>query len=114
MLPGLQWSLSLLGPYLKSVIYGGAALGRGFEKLSVGERGQGHQIITLQVPSVVSCESTSRVGQRSGRASSSSLFTYIFIQEIRYHMHTLPRRQTKWAQKLKRPSLVKQYEVPFL
>lgn len=64
--------------------------------------------------SVASCERTSRVGQRKSRASSSSLFTYIFIQKFRYHMHTLPRSQTKWAQKLKRPSLVKQYEVPFL
>lgn len=37
-----------------SVIYRGAALGRGFEELSVGERGQRHQIITQQVLSIIS------------------------------------------------------------
>lgn len=44
MLPGPEPSLSLLGPYLRRLIYGGAALGRGFEELSGGERGQRRQI----------------------------------------------------------------------
>lgn len=54
VLPGPERSLSFLGPYLKRGIYGGAALGRGFEELSGGERGQ---TSTLQVPSVGSCGS---------------------------------------------------------
>lgn len=38
-----------------SAIYCGAAVGRGFEELSVGERGHRHQIITQRVFSITSC-----------------------------------------------------------